>query len=243
MLYPDWDGNDNTCISDGKEPDYMRLHPEGVYMFENLEDCCMKHYKWDVNGCLGVLGSITAVSGLYYPDWEGDNQGCKNDGNEPAYMSNDPTAWMYDTLDKCCTNRYAWNKASCLGAGSSTLPTGSNKWYVNSYKNDSICVQDCKGAAPCGGLADSWDTLHESAKVCCQKKLSWITASKCEAESTGGTAAGSDQWYVDWDKETCIKDCVGGAPCGGLADNWDLLYSSATKCCAENLPWVRDCGT
>ena len=243
LLYPDWDGDDETCISDGKEPDYMRLRPEG-YMFKTLADCCKKHYNWNYNGCVGIINipGIPVGSGLYYPDWEGEDKGCKNDGDEPAYMSNNPSAWMFDTLDKCCANRYSWNMAGCLGAGGSTLPTGSNKWYVNGYENGSICVQDCEGASPCGGLANSWDNLHESAKVCCQKKLFWIVASKCEAESTGGTAAGSDQWYVDWYKQTCVKDCVGGAPCGGLAEDWDFLFSSATTCCKEKMPWNKDCG-
>ena len=157
-------------------------------------------------------------------------------GEEPSFL------YVQHILDKCCTNRYGWNKDSCLGAGGPTLPTGSNKWYLNSYENDSICVQDCEGTtAPCGGLANSWDTLHDSAKDCCQKKLSWITVSKCEAESTGGTAAGSDQWYVDWENETCVKDCVGGAPCGGLAEKWNFLYSSVIKCCDE-IPWEKKCG-
>lgn len=239
LYYPDWEGVD-TCIMDGNEPDYMRANSEGFYLFVELADCCKIHYSWDFDNCVGI---DLIPSGLYYPDWEGDNEGCKNDGGEPSYMVNDPTAWMYETLEKCCEERYSWDKDSCLGAGISTPTAGSNNWYVDYYENGSTCVQDCDGAVPCGGRANSWDTLYKSAKVCCEKQLSWIPVATCEAKSSGGTAiAGSNQWYVDWDKKSCVQDCVGGAPCGGQANSWNLLHSSAAKCCDVHLPWVETCG-
>jgi hypothetical protein len=46
--------------------------------------------------------SPTSTSGLYYPDWEGANNGCLNDGNAPAYIVSNPSLWMFSTLDACC---------------------------------------------------------------------------------------------------------------------------------------------
>jgi hypothetical protein len=42
-----------------------------------------KNYGWKMKECMGA--SAPASSGLYYPDWSGDNEGCLADGNEPQY--------------------------------------------------------------------------------------------------------------------------------------------------------------
>ncbi len=90
----------------GNEPEYMRTNGIGAYVFEDLKSCCEKHFSWDLISCLE--SESTAVdskySDLYYPDWEGDNDSCRknSDGLAPAYMTNNPTAWMHETLESCC---------------------------------------------------------------------------------------------------------------------------------------------
>jgi hypothetical protein len=70
------------------------------------------HYNWMKAQCMGGTApapapsptgtSPTSTSGLYYPDWEGENNGCVNDGNAPAYIVSNPSLWMFSTLSACC---------------------------------------------------------------------------------------------------------------------------------------------
>lgn len=239
MYYPDWDGTNESCIIDGAEPEYMRANAYGYYLFVSLQDCCEQHFSWMVNECAGTVDQTTA--GMFYPDWEGGNIGCLDDGNAPSYMMNNPTSWMHETLEACCTRNYAWNYNTCMGAGGGAAATGTSKWYVD--YNDSICVQDCVGSAPCGGLADPWDSLYDDAAKCCSQRLNWIKSTTCEAQSegTGAAPAGSTSWYADWGAQTCVQDCEGSAPCGGLAQSWDFLYASKSACCSERMSWSEDC--
>ncbi|KAL7460646.1 hypothetical protein ACHAXS_001091, partial [Conticribra weissflogii] len=152
-------------------------------------------------------------------------------------------AWMFETLDACCKARYSWNMNDCVGTSGGTTVSGSNKWYPN--WEDFICVQDCVGASPCGGLAESWDPLYDTVATCCDTKLSWVSG--CVTKS-GGTATTptttttSGQWYVDYDSDSCKQDCVGAAPCGGAAEKWEVLYTSVSACCQGKLWWVDTCG-
>ncbi|KAL7470367.1 hypothetical protein ACHAXS_010591, partial [Conticribra weissflogii] len=250
MYYPDWTGANTGCIADGNEDEYMRLNPEGYYLFDKLEDCCSRHYSWDYNKCAGIDNAALGPDGkgLYYPDWEGDNKSCKNDGKQPDYMSNNPTTWMFETLEACCTTRYSWNLDDCMGTVGLTSALGSNMWYPN--WEGFVCVQDCVGAPPCGGFAENWDSLYDSVEACCDSKLNWVT--ECATKSGGtSTAAGgatttayatSGKWYVDYDSNSCKQDCVGAAPCGGAAESWEVLYPSVSTCCQGKLWWVGDCG-
>ncbi|KAL7465658.1 hypothetical protein ACHAXS_005972 [Conticribra weissflogii] len=183
MWYPDWTGANEGCINDGNEEDYMRLNPVGYYLFDTLESCCSKHYSWNYNQCARIEGNAIGPNGeaLYYPDWEGENRSCKNDGRQPAYMSNYPEAWMFADLASCCEKCYHWNLDECMG---SSTAAGSGNWYPD--WEQSICVQDCVGAFPCGGFAHDWDPLYPSAAACCNSKLNWVT--DCNAKSTTTSA-------------------------------------------------------
>ena len=156
--YADWLGDD-TCKNDGGAPPYMVQNPT-LWLYDTLAECCAAHYAWKSNEC---LGTTTTPSGLYYPDWSGDNEGCLNDGNEPAYMTQYSTLWMHATLQSCCDEHYSWNLSLCLGSSGSS---GSNKWYMD--WNENKCVQDCTGASPCGGLAETWDLVYDTQDKCCK---------------------------------------------------------------------------
>ncbi|KAL7460889.1 hypothetical protein ACHAXS_001324 [Conticribra weissflogii] len=185
MYYPDWTGANTGCISDGKEDEYMRLNPEGFYLFDKLEDCCLRHYSWIYNECAGINNAALGPDGesLYYPDWEGDNKSCKNDGAQPQYMSNNPSTWMYENLESCCKARYSWNLNDCIGMSGISSTVGSNKWYPDWKKY--VCVQDCVGNSPCGGLAKNWDPIYNTAESCCDNKLKWVT--ECVTKSVGSS--------------------------------------------------------
>ncbi|KAL7465342.1 hypothetical protein ACHAXS_005670 [Conticribra weissflogii] len=251
LYYPDWTGGSNGCIADGNEEAYMRLNPEGFYLFDTLEDCCSRHFSWDYNNCAAINTASLGTNGeaLYYPDWGGVNKSCKNDGRQPSYMSNDPSVWMYKDLKLCCKARYSWNLNECMGTSEPASTTGSKMWYPD-WKGY-VCVQDCVGAAPCGGLAENWDPLYNTVESCCNTKLNWVT--ECVSKSGGtitatsggttvaATSTTSKKWYVDYDSNSCKQDCVGAAPCGGAAESWEDLYPSVSTCCKGKLWWVTNC--
>ena len=107
------------------------------------------------------------------------------------------------------------------------------------------CVQDCddsSGGDTCGGIVTSANVeLFDSVDGCCSAKLSWIESYICEADSmnTDYSLVGSNDWYVDHRLGLCVQDCTGSAPCGGLAKNYDKLYSSSSQCCSEKLWWLE----
>lgn len=85
-------------------------------------------------------------------------------------MIANPSMWMFDTLTACCEKHYGYNLSACTGASSSA---GTSKFYMDWGANK--CVQDCEGAAPCGGIAESWDTKYDTKAECCDEKMGWDT--------------------------------------------------------------------
>ena len=51
-----------------------------TYMYSQKQDCCEQHYLclWDYNNYMGA--KITKNFGKYYPDFDGPNHVCVNDG-------------------------------------------------------------------------------------------------------------------------------------------------------------------
>ena len=204
-----------------------------AWMLTSLNACCTRHFPWKLNECLGTSG---VASGLYYPDWDGVNISCTNDGKEPVYMALNPSVYMYATLESCCTKHYSWAYATCVGVVA-PAQVATNKWYVDYNKN--LCTKDCAvGGALCGGLASSSVTLFDDIAECCKQKVSWVLSYVCIAESQGLVPSGTNKWYVSYGTNSCVKDCIGSAPCGGLAQSWESLYINPSACCSTKLSWV-----
>jgi len=168
LFYPDWNGSNEGCLDDGKEPYYM-LSNANYFLSNSIEECCEKFYGWRYFACTGTRPELT--NGEYYPNWSGSGSStatCLNDSKMPDYMLTNQAWYLSTTLEKCCERHFHWGIKDCLG----TMDAGSNEWYV-SYE-DKICVQDCNGASPCGGIATSWVELYSSKEKCCEDRLPWI---------------------------------------------------------------------
>ena len=76
--------------------------------------------------------------------------------------------------------------------------------------------------------------MHSTQLSCCETNYDWNFAS-CLAygSAPSPTPAGSAKFYMDWSTSKCVQDCEGTAPCGGIAEFWDVLYDSRATCCAE----------
>jgi len=170
FYYPDFGGSKNICVTGGGQPDYMNNAPS-VWMHATLKECCSTNYQYNYNACVGSDPSAAAATGtttpgLYYPDWLGDNKTCKNDNEEPPYMTLNPTQWMLATLKACCEKNYSWAKEGCEGASASAGAVGDNLWYKRSA--DWVCVQDCTlTGVVCGGVRSSWETSTYATRAKC----------------------------------------------------------------------------
>ena len=194
--YPDW-VRGGYCVNDGNEPLYMSLNPT-AWLYSTRAECCGRYFNYEYIDC---MGNSLAPSGLFYPNWEGNEFLCLSDGNEPSYMRNKPDTWLYPDIESCCQRYYGWAFNDCVVAsGGMSMSSSTRKWYANFQIN--ICVQDCIVDAvdpTCGGLAKSSDQLFETPDSCCEVKLSWVARSVCVDESNHDLVTGSSQWYVDYE--------------------------------------------
>jgi len=184
----------------------------------------------------------------WYPDWHSGTNTCKNDGEYPFYMSRQGS-YFRSTLKDCCKYYYGWAYNECLDlGGGNTADLASDKFYAN-YDAES-CAQDCPEGTTgknCGGLVKgNWVVLYSTASECCKGKFWWTEENVCIGKSTQNQTAidvanaGSGKYYIDWEDEKCVKDCAKSATdaaCGGLANKWDPLYTSASVCCSTKLAW------
>ncbi|EJK73487.1 hypothetical protein THAOC_04881 [Thalassiosira oceanica] len=222
LFYPDWEGSNTGCVDDGNEPSYMTANAVG-YMFTHKSDCCQQHYNWNYEECLGI--STTANSNLYYPDWEQDHI-CKKGGGQPqgqqclARRPGPPTGTLTGKAPKTSARMseiFAEEALSLL--------------FVQCAHGHLFCPYSGQQPAYMNTNPSQWmDTTQLS---CCNKYYSWNSAN-CLAygSSSSSTSAGTGKFYMNWVTSKCVQDCVGAAPCGGIAEFWDDLFDTRATCCA-----------
>ena len=112
-------------------------------------------------------------------NWHEGRDECVNDGEQPPYMTNNPSIFMHSTIESCCEQNYSWILNTCEGnQGSDTDGgTATSMWYMNwSAGTDGACTQDCSSGGECGGLANGWDILYEAKSRCCDNRKPWDDA-------------------------------------------------------------------
>ena len=106
--------------------------------------------------------------------WADQTEGrCYQDSVTPT---EDLSAQLHDTIEDCCAIGLSWlSPVKCLAAsGMDVSSLGSSSFFIKEEK----CVQDCEGAAPCGGFAEKWDTMFSNQDECCDQ-LPWIARRNC----------------------------------------------------------------
>lgn len=301
VFYPDWDGQTGTCLQDGNQPDYMTDSPD-LWLYSSLGECCERYYSgWNLNACLNTdIGS-----GLWYADHMSGK--CVTDcdfgyGERCGGLANLIAEDLYATPMECCKNNFAWIKPKFCESKSLGINcyVGSSKFYRGDESGAEVCVRDCdpyiSGESSCGGIvkevyielhdtveeccsqeynyidselcvskstkraiskfwpdmingrcldesveptADLSVKLYDTIEDCCTAEILWLTKSECAvaSNSTAAASQGTGKYYIQWYDESCVKDCIGDSPCGGLASYWNNLYETAKECCAR-LPWV-----
>ncbi|KAL7475529.1 hypothetical protein ACHAW6_001439 [Cyclotella cf. meneghiniana] len=197
-----------------------------------------------------TLQSITAINysfldsfirglGLYYPDW-GRSETCLNDGNQEDYMDNHPDQWMFAKLDDCCNRYFPWDVIGCLGLDPSFVDPTKALYYPD-WGKSSTCINDGKAPVYMKNAPNVW--MHVSLVDCCKRYYTWEDDfNKCILSGGGSTPTQSpnpDAWYVQWETFTCVKNCVGPSPCGGLGKKWNVLHPSEESCLQQHLWWIK----
>ena len=147
-------------------------------------------------------------------------------GNKDYFLSN--------SLEECCEKFYGWDFYKCT----KTAPILTNGEYFPDWERDSSDHCTKEGEIPTYMLTNQKYYLSPTLEDCCDKHFNWA-----KRECMGSAATGTNKWYVVYgneSEETCLQDCVGSKPCGGLAPSWqsEALFDSQEKCCKEMLGWL-----
>ena len=113
------------------------------------------------------------------------------------------------------------------------------KWYPNWFNHGSFCVNDGYQPRFMNHDDNRGSFLFDTQSECCRKWYSY--SDSCETV-VGQATDGSGDWYVDYGRKKCVRDCESGANCGGLKNSWDISYANVNDCC-DRILWIprQDC--
>ena len=142
--------------------------------------------------------------------------------------------FLSNTREECCKKFYGWDLYTCTG----TELELTNGEYYPDWSGGSSTTSTCPNDSnmPNYMLNNQAWYLSTSLRKCCERHFFW-DINKC----LGTNAVGTETWYVKYEANTCVQDCVGVSPCGGIAEAWDEVFSSKEHCCKEKLFWVARC--
>jgi hypothetical protein len=199
-------------------------------MFNTKADCCSEHYPWSYSSCIGQLSSATSGD-MYYPDWTSGEHDCKNDGNAPKYMIQDPNAalWFYTDKEECCRNYFDWKLNDCIGE--SVSYTGSNKYYPDWSGDSEGCLQDTGSNLAPVYMQGSSVWLFDDLESCCKDHFSY-SLNSC----MGSSYAGSGKYYPDWsgDSEGCLQDTGSNLAPVYMQGSSVWLFDDLESCCKDH---------
>ncbi|KAL7526462.1 hypothetical protein ACHAXR_003615 [Thalassiosira sp. AJA248-18] len=176
-----YDGNhdDGWCVrdcdpaADGDTTCGGIVDATWVRLYDPAEGCCAAEFDWIENELCAVRSRGT-VSDKYWPDQ--DNSKCVKDSVTPATDLDVP---LFDTAEACCTARIGWEALpNCIADAEGVPAQGTGKFYIDWVLE--MCVKDCEvgTGSGCGGIAEKFEELHESASSCCDE-IPWIDRNDC----------------------------------------------------------------
>jgi len=225
------------CKNDGSEPSYMAANPT-YYMSSTLTKCCTTYFQWNFDVCMGNERGVCSRA-LWYPDWEGSNAGCVNDGNEPKYMTDNAVAYMFMELTDCCDQYYKWDYNGCTKA---TALQNVGLYYPDFGGSKDICVTGGGQPTYMNNSPSIW--MHETLKECCTTNYNYNLKECIESGSTGTATATAPTapglYYPDWlgTSMTCRND--NGQPSYMTNNPTMWMHTTAAACCKKNYSWNED---
>mmetsp|Transcript_35828 Transcript_35828/g.76501 ORF Transcript_35828/g.76501 Transcript_35828/m.76501 type:complete len:691 (+) Transcript_35828:139-2211(+) len=245
VMYPDWSGGAGTCLNSTLVPasNYLFITANN-YLEATLVSCCTRYYpNTAYNDCITGGGGTVTGSGEYYALWTDNPPRCAADcattaGPQCGGLLGPGQQASYATAEQCCASHYgSLNQEYCVEISGGGTWGGTGKFYLDSSEN--ICVKDCDGSAPCGGVVkENWVSLYNTIEDCCSNKLSSLPQAHCVSQSTPGST-GTNLWFVSHSDNICKKDCEGsGSECGNYVNG--ELDDTAASCCSDQLSWIAD---
>ena len=222
-------------------------------LFDTAAACCTGALGW-INSlyCTSRSTGGTGYHNKWYVDYE--NMVCKQDcavsSSNPAckpVTDSSASNTLFDTAAACCSGKLGWIPAATCAAVSTTgvaaAVNGTAKFYADYSSSPARCAKDCATAndPTCGGILTNVAgvQMFDTAASCCAAKFSWMDKDYCAALTTGTS---TNKWYVDYQSNTCKKDCpvATNSPCGGSPPDLSMqLFADAATCCSTKLGWVQ----
>ncbi|KAK1742774.1 DUF285 domain-containing protein [Skeletonema marinoi] len=234
LFYAIWVEGNEGCRNDGDEPDYMAVNPT-EWLSSTMEACCKKYFVgYLYDACMGRYPPDHDDCNvmLFYPDWDGSNKNCLDDGKEPYYMLSNHQYFLSNTREECCEKFYYWDFYTCSGT---TPELTHGEFYPDWSGGGSTCLAD-GNKIPDYMIGNQKWFLSTTLEKCCERHFYWDIN-----DCLGTTAVGTDKWYASYEDQKCVQDCSGAPPCGGVAEPWDQKYTSKEQCCKGQLSWVAKC--
>lgn len=117
--------------------------------------------------------SIDEFTFQWYPDWNGDNKGCIQDGEEPDYMKVSPESFLFETKEECCDAHFSWGFSVCMG----TKFVSSMKFFPDfDGANEGCLADEGSTVAPEWMRSMSEWMLFDTVEECCDRHYSWSKA-------------------------------------------------------------------
>jgi hypothetical protein len=202
------------------------------WLFSTLDKCCAQHFLWNYEYCIGFFNHGQCVAKLWYPDWEGENNACLNDGNEPFYMLHNPSNFMYSTKEACCTQHYDWNIAE-YNSGSVT-GNSNGQWYPDWETGD--CKND--GEVPKYMTRNKYFWLHDGQEGCCKTYFNYKLD---DCTGTSASAGGNGKYYPDWDRNNngCLIDDTSNPAPEYMSSSGNWFFDTLRECCESHFGWME----
>jgi len=207
------------------------------YLYSTLDKCCSAHFGWNYLACMGQLEGICARS-LWYPDWSGSDNGCLNDGNEPSYMAENPTFYMYGNKVDCCQQHYDWNYSECVGQ---TKGVNNGLYYPDFDNSDHVCRKDGLQPMYMDQAPEWW--MHADLKECCTTNYSWNYEACVQSDPNAVSVANPDtdgKYFPDWlgSEHMCKNDNTQPSYMSKNPSMW--MYDTLDECCKARYSWKYD---
>ena len=91
------------------------------------------------------------------------------------------------------------------------------------------------------GVSTDAPTLVPSLNPAVQTTTTTATSVTTTSTEQVEVFLGSGDFYMDWDLQKCVRDCVGPRPCRDRRrQNWETGYRTVEACCAS-VPYLDDC--
>jgi len=212
-------------------------------MYDSAEECCREKLGW-INEDTCTLkssngaGAAAVGTNQWFVNWQTNrcDKDCvdSNGADGCRGVHEGSNVVMHDDAETCCKTHFSWINSEFCESRSNDSPH-SGLFYPD--QGAGVCHQDCDtSVAGCDGPpSDLGVDMYDTAEACCTGSVGWADQAVCSGASLASLS--TDEYWINWEYGKCVKNCPKGeginAACGGIANTWNLKYSSTSSCCSQ----------